>query len=377
MMRKRLLIATLTLGSVVTFTSCDKDDDAPVIPPYTIPATYTFDNVKNSEASASVAMWLGFTGYLGKSTGRQLSQDSVNYLWNNTNNSFTSEVVANLSVTPADLNAMTTVKLSARTTEALTIKTFADSMVKVSQYYNTPGGPGIAGKQGSRLFNYTGLEFNQAVAKGLMGSFAMAKIFEHLDKSKTADNNTVVAGQGTAMQHEWDMAFGYVAIPKENYIDRTKDTVFAFAGTNPNRPLAIGGYFRERGQYIKAGQKVYDAFIKGRAAIGAKDYVVRDAAIATIKEFVEKTLAAAAYAYVSSPQTGTDVPTKLHALSEGYGFVVALKYRPATSKLGATQYQTLVDIMNTNFYTLLGDASFVKLKQVQSVLSTAYGQLQP
>jgi len=152
--------------------------------------------------------------------------------------------------------------------------------------------------------------------------------------------------------------------------------LYAFLNTNPARPLAIGGYFRERGTYIKAGQKVYDAFIKGRAAIGAKDYTVRDEAIATIKEYLEKTLAAAAYNYVTAPQTQADPSAKFHGLSEGAGFIIALNYRPANSKLSATDYQTLAGILNTSFYDLAEDASNTKLKQAQQILTTAYGQLQ-
>ena len=122
---------------------------------------------------------------------------------------------------------------------------------------------------------------------------------------------------------------------------------------------------------------MYEAFRKGRAAIALKNYNDRDAAAATIKEFVEKTIAAAFYYYVTTPQSGSDQPGKLHALSEGFGFMIALKHRPATSKLTEANYQKLAGIMNTNFYTLLGDATFAKLKEAQSILTTAYGQLQP
>jgi hypothetical protein len=317
-------------------------------------------------------MWSGFQFYLGRGATRQLSQDTVNFLWNNTNNAWTTEFITNLPNTAAQLNA-SPVKLALITSDAVLFKTLADSMVKVSQFYNTAGGEGKAGKQGSRLFNYSGFEFNQAFAKGMTGALQLAKIIQHLDASANADNNTVVAGQGTAMEHQWDLAFGYVGIPKDY------DSAKAYTSADQNRPLAIGGYFAERGKFIKAGGTIFEAFRKGRAAIGAKDYAARDAAAATIREFLEKTIAAAMYYYMTHPQAIAVKPDQLHELSEGRGFVLALKYRPASSKLSAANYTTLVSLLgpDQNAYSLINDASFTKLKQAQQILTTTYGQLQP
>ncbi|OQP63658.1 DUF4856 domain-containing protein [Niastella populi] len=367
-MKKRTLTLTVIVCSVFV-SACDKDDD---IAPYDVPGSYNFSNAEFAEATASINMWQGFQFYLGRSASRQLSQDTVNYLWNNTNNGFTNEFITNLPNTAVQLNA-SGFKLSTNTADPAVIKAMADSMVVVSQFYNTAGAEGKPGKQGSRLFNFAGFEYNQGVAKGMMGALALSKVNAHLDAAVNADNNTVMPGKGTAMEHEWDLAFGYVGIPA-NY-----DTTKSYAGTDPERPLAIGGYFAERGKYIKAGGIIFEAFRKGRAAIAAKDYKVRDAASATIKEYLEKTLAAACYYYVTSPQAKTDKVAQLHELSEGCGFIVALKHRASTSKLSASNYQTLVGILglNQNLYALINDASFTKLKQVQQILTTTYGQLQP
>lgn len=370
-MKKRILTLT-ALAFSIFITSCDKDDDAPS---YTVPDTYNFDNAEYAEATASINMWQGFQTYLGRGASRQLSQDTVNYLWNNTNNAFTAEFISNLPNTPQQLNT-SGFNLASRTADAAVIKILADSMVKISAFYNTAGAEGKAGKQGTttqRLFNFSGIEYNQLVAKGLMGALVLSKVIQHLDAAANADNNTVTPGKGTAMQHEWDMAFGYVGIPTDY------DTAKSYASSDPKRPLAIGGYFGERGKYIKAGGIVFEAFRKGRAAIAAKDYNGRNAAANTIKEYVEKAIAAACYYYVSHPQASTDKPAQLHELSEGRGFVIALKYRTSNSKLSAANYQTLVDLLGPtqNAYALINDASFTKLKQAQQILTSAYGQLQP
>lgn len=369
MLRRQILSSLLVVGAVAFITSCKKDEEE-AIPVYTIPTTYTFDNTDYAEATGRVSQWAGFTSWLGRSTTRQLPQDSANYMWNNTNNAFTSETSSNLPLAPSAINALG-YNLSGATTDAAMIKQNVDSMVKISQYFSATASNGVPGKVGSRLVNYSGLEFNQVVAKGMMGAFQIAKVYAHLDRSVSADNNTVTTGRGTAMQHEWDMAFGYVAIPKDYDTSRT------YANTDPTRPLAIGGYFAERGKYIKSGFTVFEAFRKGRAAIGAKDYARRDEAIATIKAMLEKTLAASAYAYLTLPQGSSDAATKFHALSEGYGFVLALKYRPSNSPLSAANYTILMDILKTNFYELNADATNAKLRQGQGILTAAYGQLQP
>jgi hypothetical protein len=369
-MKKYVLPVITLLTSVVIFSSCEKDDPAPTIPEYTIPDTYDFTNVEYSEATARVNMWSGYTAYLGKATTRKLNQDTVNYLWNNTNSAFTSEIVVNLPNNNTALNS-SSFNLAGKSVDPAVFKAYGDSMVIVSASNGATGSNGVPGKIGSRLFNYSGLEFNQLVAKGLMGSLQMSTIISYLDKVASDDNNTVNTGTGTAMQHDWDMAFGYTSIPK------IYDSSIAYANTVIDRPLAIGGYFRERGRYIKAGGTIYEAFRTGRAAIAVKDYVVRDKAIATIKETLEKTLAAACYEYSGIGMSGTDIPTRFHGLSEGYGFVLALKYRQTGSKLTDANYQALLNIFKTNFYQLDADASHIKLKEAQTILKGAYGQLQP
>ncbi len=372
-MNKYYIPVAIVLGIAITASSCKKkkdDEIMPVIPAYTVPATYNFDNVEYAEASGRVSMWAGFTSYLGKGATRKLNQDSANNLWNNSGSMFNTEIANNLPHTPGALNAFA-FNVSGKTSDAGVIKKYVDSMVAVSQSYTVTAAPGTAGKIGTRIVNYSGLEFNQLVAKGLMGALQMSQVITYLDKVATDDNATVTTGSGTAMQHDWDLAFGYIGIPKDY------DSSKAYASTEANRPLAIGGYFRERGQYIKAGGIVYEAFRKGRAAIDNKDYTKRDSAIATIKLTMEKTLAAAAYAYMGLSQGSADLATRFHALSEGAGFVLALKYRAGNSPLSAADYQTLVDITQTNFYTLIADASNTKVKQAQTILSTAYGQLQP
>ncbi len=370
-MKLRLSSALGIIALSSALFSCKKND-APVIAPYTVPDTYNFTNVEYKEAAARVSMSLGFGSYLSKATTRQLSQDTINNLWNNVNASFTSEIVVNLPYAYDVLNP-SGYNLSGKIVDAAVFKVFADSMVVMSSQRNNTGSKGVAGKVGTRLVNYRGLEFNQLVVKGFFGALSINNVVTYLNKAATDDNNTVIAGSGTAMQHDWDLAFGYIGLPK-TYDSAINYTVAPY-NTNPDRPLGIGGYFYERARPIKAGGTVFEAFRKGRAAIVAKDYAVRDAAAKTIKEYLEKTLAAAAYAYLSLSKTRTTDADRFHDFSEATGFMLALKYRP-TTLLSAQAHTDLLNLLNVDFWTL-SDASLLstKVTDAQAKLVAAYGKL--
>ncbi|MFT3936159.1 MAG: DUF4856 domain-containing protein [Chitinophagaceae bacterium] len=368
---KRILNSTALVCLVFSLGSCSKDD-TPSIQPYTVPTTYNFSNVEYKESASRVSMSLGFGSYLSKATTRQLSQDTINNLWNNVSASFTSEIVVNLPYAYDALNTSGN-NLSGKMIDPTIFKAFADSMVVMSQKRNNTGSQGVAGKVGSRLVNYRGLEFNQLVVKGFFGALSINNVVAMLNKVATDDNNTVVTGTGTAMQHDWDLAFGYIGLPTT--YDSAINYTQAPYNTSPDRPLGIGGYFFERARPIKAGGTVFEAFRKGRAAIGAKDYAVRDAAIKTIKEYLEKTLAASAYAYLSLSKTRTADADRFHDFSEATGFMLSLKYRP-TSLLTAQAYQEIVDALNLDFWTL-SDASLLnaRVTTAQTKLVAAYGKL--
>src|SRR4030095_13291276 len=100
-----------------------------------------------------------------------------------------------------------------------------------------------------------------------------------------SDNNTVVPGEGTAMAHKFDLAYGYFSLPV-NY-----DTSAEFATNNRPDLLFWGNYIRERGLYIQAHDIIWKAFRTGRAAIVAKDMPEVNEQVAIIKEYWEKVAA--------------------------------------------------------------------------------------
>ncbi len=367
----KLYLRVLAFSAVLfSLTSCDKDDDGPSLPTYEVPASYTFDNV-NFEASADrVKMLDNINKYLGTAQSSMdrvtLDQTKLNNMWLNTGNAFDTA-----GLNDSDVN------LSEITSDPATFKGYIDAMVALSNENLTPAAEGSAGyiarNAGKILVSGNGLEYVQAVQKGLMGAALFNEGIRLLQLVPLSENITVVPGEGTAMAHNFDLAYGYFSLPT-NY-----DTSAEFATANRSKLLFWGNYLRERGLYINAADKIWGAFRTGRAAIEAKDLATVTQQVEIIKEYWEKVAAAAAWAYITIPQGQTgNLASQFHALSEGFGFVAALKYRPANSPLTGAQYDQLVDILgpDANFYDLVNDPSFTSLNAAKAILSTAYGQLQ-
>jgi hypothetical protein len=365
-MNKQILFASsaLLIAGLTTITSCKKDDNNTVIQPYTVPATYTFDNSNYTEATTRVKMMTSLDAYMKTATSAVLDQTKATNMFNNTNSPFGDATLDGSGKS-----------LSEKTADAGTFQQYITSLVTYSQSNTIAASNGTAGYQmrsstSKILVGPDGVEYGQVILKGMMGSLFMKQAMDILAHIPLDDNNTTVAGQGTAMQHNWDMAFGYLAIPADYDSSKT------YTSADVNRPLLWGGYLAERGKPIQAGGKLFEAFRKGRAAIAAKDYAVRDAAIKTIQDTWEELAAIAALNYVTVPQSSSSIGnlgTQFHALSEGYGFILALKYRSASSKLTDANYQRLVQIISTNFYTLVDEPNFAKLNEAKTILQTTYG----
>jgi hypothetical protein len=354
-------LAALALSGAIIMSSCSKDDKNET-PQYNVPSTYSFDNVDYSSATIRVNMMVKLDAYMKKGTTVKLKQDTVNFMFNNTGNPF-----GDAALDASGLN------LAEKTADAVIFKGYMDSVVVASQRNDVQAAEGASGYiprgTGKIIVGANGNEYGQAALKGMMGGLFFKEAMTILSKIPQDDNNTVVPGQGTAMQHHWDEAFGYLAVPADYDSSRT------YTSADANRPLLWGGYLAERGKAIQAGGILFEAFRKGRAAIGAKDYAVRDEAIKTIQRTWERLAAAAALAYVTQPQGSANIGNlgaQFHALSEGHGFIASLKYRAAGSKLSDADYQKLVTIMNTSFYTLVNESGFKSLNEAKDILTKTY-----
>jgi hypothetical protein len=360
-MNKLLLPASAIAGILLAFSSCKKDDNnGPDVKPYTVPTAYNFSNTSFTKSTARVKMAVELDNYLKTANVGSalvpLDATRVTNMFSNTGNPF-----ADASLNSSGFN------LTESTGDAQLYKSYADSTVIFNT--STPAAPGTGGTvpRGSNkiIVGPRGLEYGQAYTKGIMSGLFFKEAVRLLTAVKTIN-----AADTLATQAAWDEAFGYLSIPV-NY-----DSSIAYASTDVNRPLLWGGYLAERGKPIQAGGTIFQAFLKGRAAIGGYDVTVRDQQVDIILSKWEQLAAAAALNYVTAPTASSAIGnygTQLHALSEGFGFIAAFKYRPASSKLTEANFQTLHSIINKDFYALLSQSGFTDLVTAQNILKSTYG----
>ena len=178
---------------------------------------------------------------------------------------------------------------------------------------------GQAGMIENRELNAKGMEYDQIVAKSLIGALCLDQVVNNYLSNTVlglADNTDRSNGY-TIMEHKWDEAFGYVYGkfgPDNKLGDLSADGLL---GKYLNKP----GFETEKAV-------VFQAFVDGRIAIVAEDYDTRDAQAAIIKQNLSKVVAQKAYDYLTA--AAIDVASLnadyFHGLSEGYGFILSLQF---------------------------------------------------
>ncbi|MEM6805415.1 MAG: DUF4856 domain-containing protein [Bacteroidota bacterium] len=192
----------------------------------------------------------------------------------------------------------------------------------------------IADGSSTRYVNAKGLEYNQAVNKGLIGGLMVDQMLNNylgvavLDAGENrTENDNGVAAEGksyTTMEHKWDEAYGYAYGTAADL-------------TNPNPTIGSDDSFlnkyigRVEGDPDFAGiaADIWNALKLGRAAIVAKDYTVRDEQAAIVREKVSTVIAVRAVYYLQQGKNGiegNDLGAAFHDLSEGYGFIYSLQF---------------------------------------------------
>lgn len=361
-MNNKLKYTATAAMLLLAFSACKKEENnEPVlVKPYTVPTTYNFATANYAQSTSLVQMAVEVDAYLKKAnTGSAivaLDQTMLNNMFSNSGNPFTDMA----------LNASGN-NITNFTSDAAMFKSYADSVLIFNTGATASAGVGGFVARGSNkiVVGPRGLEYGQAFTKGTMSAMLFKEAVRTLTEVKS-----LATTDTTKAQAMWDAAFGMLSVPI-NY-DPTK----TYASTDTDKPLLWGGYLAERGAAIDAGAVLFNAFLKGRAAIGGYDVNVRNEQIDIILAKWEQLAAAAALNYVTSPTAATAIGnygTQLHGLSEGFGFVVAFKYRPANSKLSAGDYDKLNMILNTDFYTLLNQPGFTDLVAAQNILKSTYG----
>lgn len=339
-----------TFFALVILSSCGDDDVNPSIL-IDEPTTYTFTRDGSSSVSFSgqttrIAMAEEIISALKTSTLTEASLNAMFAHQEGDNDFSTSELNAsNKSVKNkvADSEDF----FASNTTEATAIKADFDTWIanqannvfpnwEIDASEGVAGGIQEAGGGSTRYVNANGLEYNQAVAKSLIGALMTDQALNNylgttvLDEgSNRADQEAGTVAEGknySTMEHKWDEAYGYIYGASEDI-------------TNPN--ATIGGDDSFLNKYIGRvegdsdfsgiAEDIFNAFKLGRAALVAGDYTIRDAQAAIIRQKISEVIAIRAVYYlqqgkVALEATSPDMASAFHDLSEGFGFVYSLQF---------------------------------------------------
>jgi len=355
---KKFAISMFVLGSL--FISCSNDDDS-LGNQVVAPAKYQF--TRNGTTTVD---------FNGQTTRIQMGEELIDALKNNTNteaqidgmftntgDNFSDATLNASSKTIRSKTAASSDYFSANTTDANAIKADFDTWIaaQVNEVYpswNVDASAGIAGKLqeagggSTRYISSKGLEYNQAVNKGLIGALMVDQALNNylstsvLDAgSNIADNDAGALASGknyTTMEHKWDEAYGYVYGINADASDPNADL-----GADSFLNKYVG---RVEGDADFAGiaDEIFQAFKLGRAAIVAKNYTVRDEQAQIIREKISEVIGVRAVYYLQQGKAnlGTDMASTFHDLSEGFGFIYSLQFtrKPGTN----TPYFTKAEV---------------------------------
>jgi hypothetical protein len=338
----RKSFAALLISGAFFFAGCDKPQ---VEPAYIVPETYNFENVDFSGQTGRLNQLSEMSTYMKTSrvVGVKVTEEKLLEYFTNPN--------GNIGGTDKKLEDKIYQPHKAQ---------FLEYFQKLEEISSTTeaGAVGKAGVDGGYLFDENGVEIEQLIEKGLMGAvFYYQATSVYLSPEKiNVDNVSVTPGKGTAMEHHFDEAFGYLGLPVDF---KTNKTGLRFHGK----------YSNDRNEKIGTADKKFDAFLLGRAAISNKDLAKRDEAIVTIKENWELAVAATAISYINKGIANMNArPTRNHNLSEAIAFIMALRYN-IDKKISNDQINQALENIGTN----LDNAELLKLRAARDLISNVYG----
>ena len=393
----RNLLLFVLFTSFILITSCSNDYEAtPVITPpksgYTIPTTYTFDRnsattVDFSGQSTRILMLDEMSNYVKTQATTSLFVDNAKLqsMFTNTNNAFTNVTLNTSGKQLKDKIASSKDYFGlflggGSTTEQVAVRSFFESnffdLNTASQ--GTTASAGVAGKYGTaastRYFSTNGLEPVQVFLKGTIGSLFLDQVVNNylslnkLDEQTNRENNTNKVLEAntnyTKMEHTWDEAYG-------NVFGASGDKFLSEYITKVNADV----------DFNTIKNDILLAFRKGRAAIVANDYATRDAQIAIIKEKLAMVVAVRSVFYMQagkSKLTTDNGAAAFHDLSEGYGFIMSLRYtnKPGTNNpyFSKTEVDTILASLTSDTNGLWAiDTLGAKLDAISSQIATKFG----
>ena len=394
MLTKKIIVATV-FGTVLAFTSCSKDDETMVVDSkfnYAIPETYNFERnaattVDFFGQSTRILMLDEMSAYIKTqaTSNLSISSNKLKSMYANTDNEFANSLLNTSGKQLRDKTAASKDYFGlffggGSATEQVAVRAFSESNLTDlgAASVTTVASGGIAGKYGTgtstRYFSANGLEPREVFLKGSIGAIFLDQIVNNylslnkLDESTFKEDNTnkvLVAGKTyTTMEHTWDEAYGYVS-------GASGDKFLAEYITKVNADV----------DFNTIKNDISLAFRTGRAAIVANDYVTRNAQVAILKEKLALIIAVRSVFYMQVGKTklvNDNGAAAFHDLSEGYGFIMSLRY---TNKSGTnnpyfskTEVDTMLASLTSGTNGLWAiDTLGAKLDAISNQIATKFG----
>jgi hypothetical protein len=352
-MKKTFYALTIATVALMITSGCKKNEDTvDTTPVYDIPTTYNFTNANFADATTRLGMATEIGNLTKLATIGAIDGPRIKAMLTNTGAPFTTAAYNTSGLQLNDQFA---------TAFKTDILSFIDSLVKVAATGKVASrgvaGVGSATANAATKYALTGLGVNyaQVINKGIMGGLVTYQEVTIMSNIASYDNTTVVNGS-TAMEHAWDMAFGYWGVP----IDFP---------TNKTGAKFWGSYTTQVDAGYKANDILMGAFLKGRAAISAKDLSTAKAQAAIILDAFNKLGAAGALQEVQEAKADiSDNIVRNSRMSEMYGFVYGIKYNPKRTLTDA-QYNNILALFPANLY----DLTLTQLNTLRDAVASPYG----
>ncbi len=391
------LITLLSLLSITSLFACDDDDHGPSI---SVPDTYEFSRNNASSVSFSgqtdrilmggelIAAMKDFSVTAQQLQDMYANPDGVDPFTNPELNTSTKSIKSKVAASVDYFAANTVGAATIKENLANWLDAQVNEVFPANQQLATPGVPGqIADGTSVRYVNAQGLEYNQMVAKSLIGALMIDQMLNNylstavLDEANNRtenDNETTVDAENyTSMEHKWDEAYGYLyglsANPAEPNLTIGDDDKFLneYVGRVASDP-----------DFMTIADDIFEAFKLGRAAIVAGDYKLRDEQAAVIREQVSKVIAVRGVYYLQQAKQVLEAAPvayggAFHDLSEAYGFIYSLQFtrQPSTNApyFSASEVDALLTDLLDDGTNGLWEVTPATIDTISSAIAAAFG----
>jgi hypothetical protein len=301
--------------------SCKKSNNSVTVTPpvYTVPTTYSFTNFNDSNQVKLLVMADQIVAAVNRANtipNTVVSAQTLTDMFNNTGGYFNDSV---LKLNASGLKLSDYFPAAAKTD----MLNYFDSIALYSESSVVPV-HGVAGVAASSvnpnkkyLLSPNGVFYSQVVKKTFMGVFSYQIASVYLGDSINSKTDT------TTLQHYWDAAFGFFGVPV-NF------------PTNTTGLKYLGSYSNQVDAGLHSNTSIMNAFLKGRAAIGANDLATMKAQANILINTLDSLDAAAIVQEMHETNTNIEVGDAVAAygtLSESLGFVHNLIYDTSPSKV--------------------------------------------